>query len=173
MNTVRILLSLVANYDWELQQYDVKNAFLHGDIEEEIYMEIPLGFGVRGVTTLLVYVDDIIVTENDLKERKALRCQLTKEFEIKDLSKIKIAELQKQVKTWPWTRGCTRGLLEDSFISPIQGRILLTQWSRWWKPGHLGEQESNCGCKVRSDGSMRLYCDDKSAINIAHNPVAT
>ena len=45
MNTVRILLSLVANYDWELQQYDVKNAFLHGDIEEEIYMEIPFGFG--------------------------------------------------------------------------------------------------------------------------------
>ena len=29
------------------------------------------------------------MTENDLKERKALRCQLTKEFEIKDLSKIK------------------------------------------------------------------------------------
>ncbi|RVW43800.1 Retrovirus-related Pol polyprotein from transposon TNT 1-94 [Vitis vinifera] len=44
MNIVRILLSLAANYDWELQRYDVKNAFLHGDLEEEIYMEIPLGF---------------------------------------------------------------------------------------------------------------------------------
>ena len=42
---VRILLSLVANYDWELKQYDVKNAFLPGDLEEEIYMEIPFGFG--------------------------------------------------------------------------------------------------------------------------------
>ena len=28
MNTIRILLSLVVNFDWELQQYDVKNAFL-------------------------------------------------------------------------------------------------------------------------------------------------
>ena len=41
------------------------------------------------VTTLLVYVDDIIVTRNDLKEREALRCQLANEFEIKDLGKLK------------------------------------------------------------------------------------
>ena len=30
MNTVRILLSLAVNFYWGLQQYDVKNAFLHG-----------------------------------------------------------------------------------------------------------------------------------------------
>ena len=33
MNTVRILLSLVAHYNWKLLQYDVKNAFLHGDLD--------------------------------------------------------------------------------------------------------------------------------------------
>ena len=38
MNTVRILLSLTANYNWHLQQFDVKNAFLYGDIKEEIYI---------------------------------------------------------------------------------------------------------------------------------------
>ena len=47
MNTVRILLSLAANYGWNLQQFDVKNAFLHGDLEEEIYREIPPGFGTN------------------------------------------------------------------------------------------------------------------------------
>ena len=44
MNTVRILLSLAANYDWELQQLDVKNECLYGELEEEIYMEVPLGY---------------------------------------------------------------------------------------------------------------------------------
>jgi Reverse transcriptase (RNA-dependent DNA polymerase) len=48
LNTIRILLSLAANLDWSLHQFDVKNAFLHGDLEEEIYMEIPPGYSHSG-----------------------------------------------------------------------------------------------------------------------------
>jgi len=43
MNSIRVLLSIVVNLDWPLHQFDVKNAFLHGDLEEEVYMEIPHG----------------------------------------------------------------------------------------------------------------------------------
>lgn len=49
LNTVRVLLSFAANLDWPLFQLNVKNAFLNGDLEEEVYMEIPPG--LRSETT--------------------------------------------------------------------------------------------------------------------------
>ena len=37
--SIRILLAIVASYDLELEQLDVKTTFLHGDLYEEIFME--------------------------------------------------------------------------------------------------------------------------------------
>ncbi|KAI5312513.1 hypothetical protein L3X38_041686 [Prunus dulcis] len=42
--TVRLILSLAASHRWCLRQLDVKKAFLHGDLQEEVYMKQPLGF---------------------------------------------------------------------------------------------------------------------------------
>ena len=46
MASIRIILGLVASLNLELEQMDVKTAFLHGDLHEEIYMEQPEGFKV-------------------------------------------------------------------------------------------------------------------------------
>jgi hypothetical protein len=143
INTVCILLSLAVNLDWPLYQLDVKNAFLHGDLQEQVYMELPprcimqikgstkvcrlkkslyrltqsprawfgrftnfmksIGYKQsnsdhtlflktkkREVTALIVYVDNMIVTENNPEEQKALQNRLAQEFEMKSLGSLKI-----------------------------------------------------------------------------------
>jgi transposase InsO family protein len=48
LNSIRIIISLAANLDWPLHQLDVKNAFLHGDLTETVYMIQPPGFESKG-----------------------------------------------------------------------------------------------------------------------------
>ena len=38
LTSIRLLLSLATTFDMEIEQMDVKIVFLHGDLEEEIYM---------------------------------------------------------------------------------------------------------------------------------------
>ena len=48
MSSIRVVLGLVASLDPELEQLEVKIAFLHGNLEEEIYMVHLEGFKVKG-----------------------------------------------------------------------------------------------------------------------------
>ncbi|MCO5567934.1 hypothetical protein L7F22_021630 [Adiantum nelumboides] len=44
MAIIRAIIAIAIAKGWILHQMHVKNAFLHGDLQEEVYMEQPLGF---------------------------------------------------------------------------------------------------------------------------------
>jgi len=48
LDTVRVLLALAANPGWKVHHLDVKSAFLHGELEEEVYVSQPEGYVVKG-----------------------------------------------------------------------------------------------------------------------------
>ncbi|KAL6318435.1 hypothetical protein AAG906_041201 [Vitis piasezkii] len=96
LNTMRVLISLAANLDWPLHQFDIKNAFLHGDLEEESprawFGRFSLAMrkhGFNKVMTLIIYVDDMIIIGNDEEEISKLQEHLATEFEMKNLGGLK------------------------------------------------------------------------------------
>jgi len=48
MATVRVVLALASIHRWTIQQLDVNNAFLYGDLSEDVYMTVPSGVSVSG-----------------------------------------------------------------------------------------------------------------------------
>ena len=141
MTFVRLFISLAATHNWDLHQLDIKNVFLHGDLQEEVYMEQPLGFVAQGdigkvccllkslhglkqsprawsgkfsqavekfglqkskydhfvfyrnsssgIILLVLYVDDIVITESDSTRISSLKFFLHGQFHTKDLGMLR------------------------------------------------------------------------------------
>ena len=56
ITSVPLLISLAAMHHWPLHQLDIKNAFLHGELAEEVYMKQPPGFVAQGESGLVCQI---------------------------------------------------------------------------------------------------------------------
>ncbi|RVW98278.1 Retrovirus-related Pol polyprotein from transposon TNT 1-94 [Vitis vinifera] len=191
LNSIRVLLSVAVNLDWNLHQLDVKNAFLNGELEEEVYMKIPpsmetpenLGkHSKEGEMTLfIVYVDDIIITEDNEEGIGNLKKLLAREFKIKDLGQLRYflgMEVDKTKEGIVVTQ--TKYVLDllqetgmlgckpvDTLMDPIGS---LTDWRStighcsyvWGKLGDLEKQEAvrsgekQCRGRIQGNGSWDM-----------------
>nr|GEU52681.1 ribonuclease H-like domain, reverse transcriptase, RNA-dependent DNA polymerase [Tanacetum cinerariifolium] len=97
---VRLILALAAYHEWQVHHLDVKSAFLHGDLKEEVYVTQPEGFIQQGnsgkvyklnkafkTSTLIVgvYVDDLIITGTPRKGIDLFKSQREEKIEMTDL----------------------------------------------------------------------------------------
>ncbi|KAE8735884.1 hypothetical protein F3Y22_tig00000329pilonHSYRG00358 [Hibiscus syriacus] len=114
--SIRSILALVASWDLYLEQMDVETAFLHSDLEEQIYMRQPEGFtqpenehlvcrlkkyfyGLKqsprqylndgSFIFLLLYVDDMLIVAKNMNDVIGLKTLLSQEFDMKDLGAAK------------------------------------------------------------------------------------
>ncbi|RDX81259.1 hypothetical protein CR513_38082, partial [Mucuna pruriens] len=182
INTIRVIISLVAHFGWNLQQFDVKNVFLHGDLEE-VYIEIFPGFyshnektrQIQGDHTLFIKhspngkLTILLVYANDLKEK------LATQFEMKELGKqkyflgIEVAYFKQGIFTHKGSMYSISSKKQENWDTRPRGSRILSHGQGicegLWMKIILND------LKVKYEGPIKLFCDNNSAISIAHNPV--
>ncbi|GJU08319.1 ribonuclease H-like domain, reverse transcriptase, RNA-dependent DNA polymerase [Tanacetum coccineum] len=96
METIRLLLAIAANNKWEVHHLDIKSAFLHGDLKEEVYVTQPEGFIkrqdngkvyrlIKALYGLRQAPHDLIITGTPKKEIDKFKAQMEEKFKMSDL----------------------------------------------------------------------------------------
>ncbi|RVW72540.1 Retrovirus-related Pol polyprotein from transposon TNT 1-94 [Vitis vinifera] len=167
-DSLRIIMALVAHFDLELHQMDVKTAFLNGNLDEDIYMEQPEGFtkkgnehlvcklkkSIYGLKTsfqtmwnkfifLILYVDDILLASSDLGLLRETKEYLSKNFHMVDMGETNYVigiEIFRDR-----SRGVL-GLSQEGYIDRVLERFNMQSCSSGIAPILKGDKLSKMQC---------------------------
>lgn len=82
LNTIQVILSLALNFDWALQQFDIKNTFLNKKLEEEVFMTLPL-VSVRMMKEIgCANSKNCYIVSNSLQDHDSQFCKSVKKSRI-------------------------------------------------------------------------------------------
>ncbi|KAL6350377.1 hypothetical protein AAG906_004328 [Vitis piasezkii] len=152
ISSIRVVLGLAAHLNLEIEQLDVKTAFLHGDLEEEIYMEQQEGFKVKGKENFFWKLRKSLY---GLKYKiEKLKRELSKSFTIKDLGfakqilGMKISRDRKNGKLW---------LSQEAYIEKILERCNMSKAKTISSPlvGHFKLTSKQCPTSEKENEEMR------------------
>nr|GEV81046.1 putative RNA-directed DNA polymerase [Tanacetum cinerariifolium] len=154
INTIRILISIASNQDWPLKQFDVKNAFLNGDLEEEVYMNPPPDVKCSGKVCRLK------------KALYGLKKSPYAWFErvLSFMKKIRKNQ-DHQVCGYTdvdWAGDRTNGKSTSGYFTFVGGNLVT------WK-SKKQKVVSRLSAEAKFQGM--LHCDNQAAVKIANNPV--
>jgi len=154
MTTIRILLAIVALYDLELHQMDVKTAFLNGVLNELIHMEQPPGF-IKGGRDMVCQLNKAIY---GLRQSSRVWYLTIAEF----LAKLGFKRVESDYGlfvNWTATSKCLISLYVDDLLIACNSMDYLVEvkhkLSQEYKMTDLGEAGYILGIQLHRDRARR------------------
>ncbi|XP_052622644.1 uncharacterized protein LOC111911314 [Lactuca sativa] len=161
----RVVITLAVNKYWPLYQLDINNAFICGDLTEDVYMNLPQGYHTK------VYVDDIILTgSNEVEIQNILSQFMHKPHK----SHLNITfRLLRYLKGSPG-KGVSiaksknldlMGYVDADWAKCLNSRKLVTRYLVYFANSLVSWK------RIKNLVPVTVFCDNEYAIKLALNPV--
>ncbi|GJR23385.1 ribonuclease H-like domain-containing protein [Tanacetum coccineum] len=167
-DTIQSVLSLAVSRHWPIHQLDVKNAFLHGDLPETVYMHQPPRFQESvhpnyGTNTayLLLYVDDIVLTDSSEILLQQIIRSLHQEFAMTDLGSLQYLSFTRPDISYAVQQPTLSHFSAEAEYRGVANAVAETCWLR----NLLRELHTPLSF------AMLVYCDNVSVVYLSCNPV--